>query len=148
MEVPFDMKLATCRLCRRIFTSSGSVTCPECMEHLGSCFRLICGYLNNNLKVEVDARALSETLNIDIRYVQALIDLKYFEPIVLSGTKDEVAKKVELARRIQVSLEKSIGMRDAGRTGTPGNDAGEGDGNDSTNMMYAQDKHGNKRRWK
>ena len=151
MEVPFDMKLATCRLCRRIFTSSGSTTCPECMEHLGSCFRLICGYLNNNLKVEVDARALSETLDIDIRYVQALIDLKYFEPIVLSGTKDEVAKKVELARRIQVSLEKSIGMRDAARSGkteTLGGDAGEGDGKDSKNMMYAQDKHGNKRRWK
>ena len=94
---------------------------------------------------------MSETLDIDIRYVQALIDLKYFEPIVLSGTKDEVAKKVELARRIQTSLEKSIGMRDAarsGKTGTLGDNAGEGDMNDSTNMMYAQDKYGNKRRWK
>ncbi len=90
-------------------------------------------------------------LKIDIRYVQALIDLKYFEPIMLPGTKDEVAKKVELARRIQASLSKSLGMHDVSRsggTGPFGNNVGEANTNGSPNVMYAQDKHGNRKRWK
>ena len=127
MEVPFDMKLATCRLCRRIFTSSGSVTCPECMEHLGSCFRLICGYLNNNLKVEVDARALSETLDIDIRYVQALIEMGYLERNASGDAAGETETKQGLVGKLRASAAKS--------DGTP---------KESSAGMYARNKYGDK----
>ena len=119
------------------------------MEYLDSCFRVIRKYLDDNPRTELDAIALSLKLNIDPQTIRTLIGLKYFEPIVIPGTKDEVTKKVKLARRIQASLAQSLGMRgdaflEKSDEPLPAQDGK--DGLDTRNAMFAQERHGSKKK--
>jgi hypothetical protein len=119
------------------------------MERIDSCFRVIRKYLDDNPRMELDAYALSQALDIDIFDIRTLIDLKYFEPIVIPGTKDEVTKKVKLARRIQTSLAQSLGMRESPlseEAGESGKTNGARNDPDSLNAMFAQDRHGSRRK--
>lgn len=119
------------------------------MEYLDSCFRVVRKYLDDNPRTELDATALSQKLNIAPQTILALIDLKYFEPIVIPGTKEEVTKKVKLARRIQASLAQSLGMSgdaflEKSEEPRPARD--EKDTLDARNAMFAQERHGAKKR--
>lgn len=119
------------------------------MEYLDSCFRVIRKYLDDNPRTELNPIALSQKLNIDLQTIRALIGMKYFEPIVIPGTKEEVTKKVKLARRIQVSLAQSLGMSGDAfleKSEEPRLAQDEKDTLDTQNAMFAQERHGTKKR--
>ena len=142
-------KLTTCRQCGKVFLSVRAETCPKCMEYLDSCFRVIRKYLDDNPRTELNPIALSQKLNIDLQTIRALIGMKYFEPIVIPGTKEEVTKKVKLARRIQASLAQSLGMNGDAfleKSEEPRLAQDEKDTLDTQNAMFAQERHGTKKR--
>ncbi len=132
------MKLKTCTLCRKLFSSDGPDICPICMEQIDAGFQTVRNYIETNPDADLDAYSLSVALNIDLRYVQAMVRLGYLEPIgepepvPETATGDETARKIELARQIQASLSKSVETQE------------EKNSRGARTMMYAQDKYGNK----
>ena len=134
------MKLMTCTICRRLFSSDGPDIGPICMEHIDAGFQTVRNYIETNPGADVDAYSLSAALNIDLRYVQALVRLGYLEPIENpepleqpeSETEDDATRKMDLARQLQASLSRSLEAQ------------GERNSRGARTMMYAQDKYGNK----
>lgn len=132
------MKLMTCSLCQKLFSGDGPEICPNCMDRLNSLFHVIRDYIENNPEKDLDAYSLSKALDIDLRYVQALVRLEYLEPMVLPLPEpaevqelgDETEKKRVLARQLQESLSKSLASQE------------QKSSRGLKNAMYAQDKYG------
>ena len=135
------MKLITCKLCGKVFSSPGPNMCPKCMSDLDEYFQQIRTFLRDKPKMLLNAEELSEEVGIDIRYVQALVHMGYLERLGVTESEDEAAKKMDLAKQLQASLSKS-----SGTTGDPRPaKKDEKDSKGSLNAMYAQDKYGTKR---
>ncbi len=134
------MKLKTCTLCRKLFSSNGSDICPICMEHIDASFQIVRNYIETNPDADLDAYSLSVALNIDLRYVQALVRLGYLQPVENpepfedpeSATGDDATRKIDLARQLQASLSRSVEAQE------------ERNPKGARTAMYAQDKYGSK----
>lgn len=135
------MKLITCKLCGKVFSSPGPNVCPKCMSDLDEYFQQIRTFLRDKPKMLLNADQLSEEVGIDIRYVQALVHMGYLERLGVTEPEDEAAKKIDLAKQLQASLSKSSGTTPDSRPAKKE----EKDSKSSLNAMYAQDKHGTKR---
>ena len=101
------MRLTTCRLCARAFPSDGPTACPQCAEKLDSLFRQVREYLRDNPQKALNAEALAAELGIDIRYVQALIEMGHLERSVPGEATDETQTKRGFVRNLRTSPAKS-----------------------------------------
>ncbi len=97
------MKLTTCRLCAKAFPSDGPYTCPQCTDELDSLFRQVRAYLRDNPKKALNTEALAEELGIDIRYVQALVEMGYLERSVPGDANGETKTKRGLVGKLRAS---------------------------------------------
>ena len=97
------MRLTTCRLCARAFPSDGPTACPQCAEKLDSLFRQVREYLRDNPQKALNAEALAAELGIDIRYVQALIEMGHLERSVPGEATDETQTKRGFVRNLRTS---------------------------------------------
>ncbi|MDD2206582.1 MAG: hypothetical protein WCQ97_03340 [Aminobacterium sp.] len=101
------MNLVTCKLCGKVFSSSRGKICPECLDEVDNLYRRVREFLRDNASRNYDVESLSEATGIDIRYIQALIDLKYIDRDVQSNFKDEEQeKKDRLLKEFQKNLDK------------------------------------------
>ena len=121
------MRLTTCRLCARAFPSDGPTACPQCAEKLDSLFRQVREYLRDNPRKALNAEALASELEIDIRYVQALIEMGYLERNASGDAAGETETKQGPVGKLRASAAKSAG--------TP---------KESSAGMYARNKYGDK----
>ena len=121
------MRLTTCRLCARAFPSDGPTACPQCAEKLDSLFRQVREYLRDNPRKALNAEALAAELEIDIRYVQAMIETGYLKRDVSGDATGETETKRGVVRKLRTSATKSAE--------TP---------KETSAGMYARNKYGNK----
>ena len=134
------MKLKTCTICRKLFSSDGPDICPICMEHIDASFQIVRNYIETSPDADLDAYSLSVALNIDPRYIQALVRLGYIEPIEDPepvddpeyATESDAARKLDLALQLQASLSRSVEAQE------------ERSSKGTRATMYAQDKYGSK----
>ena len=125
------MKLTMCKLCGKAFPSNGPTTCPQCIDDLDVLYRQVREFLRENPKKALNSEEMAEELGIDIRRVQALVEMGYLERNVVGDAVSEKDRKQDLVRKLQASLSKSA---EASR--------------ESSSRMYAQDKYGDKGRGK
>ena len=114
------MPLLTCKLCGKIFTSSGGRTCPSCLKELDALYPKVREYLRDNPKAEFNVDTLSEELNADIRYIQALTDMGYLDRDLDSRVDGAAASRQKLAKEFEDSLKQ---MRQAASTRELGKNA-------------------------
>ena len=93
------MALMTCKLCEKIFTSAGGRTCPECLKQLDELYPVVRQHLRDNPKEAFNVDTLATELDIDIRKIQALVDMGYLERdahrIGSSEEREKLAKEFE-----------------------------------------------------
>ena len=104
------MPLQPCRLCGKIFTSSGGRTCPACLKRLDELYPRVRSYLRDNPKEGFNVDMVAEELEVDIRDVQGLVDLGYLDRDIGKQTDPETVKRQKLAKELEGSLKD---MRDA-----------------------------------
>ena len=121
------MKLITCKLCGKLFSSPGANTCPKCMNDLDEYFQQIRTYLRDKPKMLLNAEELSEEVGIDIRYVQALIEMGHLERSVPGEATDETQTKRGFVRNLRTSPAQSAETPKGTSVG-----------------MYARNKYGDK----
>ena len=112
------MPLLPCRLCGKIFTSSGGRTCPACHAHLDELYPRVREYLRDNPKVSFNAEMVSDALDVDIRHIQGLLDLGYLDRDIGKQTDIETLKRQKLAQEFEASLKQmkeTSASRDSGR---------------------------------
>ena len=98
------MPLQTCSLCGKIFTSSGGRTCSDCMSRLDQLYPKVREYLRDNPKLNFNVETIAETLEVDIRDVQGLVDHGYLDRDIGRQTSQEALKRQKLALEFESSL--------------------------------------------
>ena len=98
------MPLLSCRLCGKIFTSSGGRTCPACHTRLDELYPRVREYLRDNPKVDFNVETLAEELDSDIRDVQALVDMGYLDRDVDRQSDADTLSRQKLAKEFENSL--------------------------------------------
>jgi hypothetical protein len=104
------MALLTCKLCGKLLTSTGERICPACLLHLDQLYPDVRDFLRDHAKIDFNVEDVAEEMNVDIRYIQALVDKGYLDRDL--GRKDagrEDANRQKLARELENSLKQ---MRD------------------------------------
>ena len=112
------MPLLTCKLCGKVFSSSGGRTCPECLKDLDELYPRVREYLRDNPKVEFNVNTLADTLNTDIRYVQALTDMGYLDRDLKrlgGGAADSRQKLAQEFENTLNQMKQAKASRDSGR---------------------------------
>jgi hypothetical protein len=121
--------LITCKLCGKVFTSNSGKVCPQCLEELDDLYPRVREFLRDHASQEYNAEELAEEVGVDIRYIQALIDLKYIERNV-SSEEEEQKKRERLLKEFQKNLDE--GKRRSTST--------------ETTRTYGQERYGEKGR--
>ena len=98
------MPLLSCRLCGKIFTSAGGRTCPACLARLDELYPKVREFLRDNPKAEFNVETLSDELDVDIRDVQALVDMGYLDRDLDRSARSEDANRQQLAKEFENSL--------------------------------------------
>ena len=104
------MPLAPCKLCGKIFTSSGGRTCPACHERLDKLYPTVRQYLRDNSKRAFNVETVADEMELDIRDIQALLDLGYLDRDIGGQPDAEKIKRQKLAQEFENSLKQ---MKDA-----------------------------------
>ena len=73
------MPLLKCKLCDKIFNSAGGRTCSECLKSLDELYPKVRSYLRDHPDAEFHVDTLAEEMKIDVRKIQALVDMGYLE---------------------------------------------------------------------
>lgn len=98
------MPLLTCRLCGKIFNSAGGRTCTACLTRLDELYPKVRAFLRDNPKVGLNVETLAERLEVDIRDVQALVDMGYLDRDVEKTQSPEESARQKLASEFENSL--------------------------------------------
>jgi hypothetical protein len=98
------MPLLTCKLCGKLFTSAGGRTCPACLDRLDELYPKLREFLRDNPKIAFNVESLSETLGMDIRDIQALVDMGYLDRDLEKSVQTSDVDKQKLAREFENSL--------------------------------------------
>ena len=124
------MPLLTCKLCGKIFSSSGGRTCPACHKRLDDLYPRVREYLRDNPKTGFNAEMVAAEMEVDIRDIQGLLDLGYLDRDVGSQTNSETLRRQKLAQEFESSLKQ---MKDASaQSNKP--------------VSYGQQRYGDKKR--
>ncbi|MCL2010945.1 MAG: hypothetical protein FWG71_10450 [Synergistaceae bacterium] len=127
------MPLLSCRLCGKIFTSSGGRTCSACHARLDKLYPRVREYLRDNPSVGFNVEMVSEALEVDIRDVQGLVDLGYLSRDIGRQTDVDTLRRQKLAQEFESSLKQ---MRDTSDQ--------RGDVGKSSAASYGQQRYGDK----
>ena len=98
------MPLISCKLCGKIFTSSGGRTCPACHTRLDELYPRVREYLRDNPKVGFNVETIAEYIDADIRDVQSLVDMGYLDRDVNRQTDAATVQRQKLAKEFEDSL--------------------------------------------
>ena len=98
------MALVTCKLCRKVFTAAGGRTCPDCKKRLDDLYMKVRDFLRDNPKIEFNVDTLSDSLDADIRDVQALVDMGYLDRDFKANLSGEESSRQKLALELEKSL--------------------------------------------
>ena len=124
------MPLLPCRLCGKVFTSSGGRTCSACHTRLDELYPRVRRYLRDNPKVNFNVEAIAEEMEADIRDVQSLVDMGYLDRDVGKQTNTEETKRQKLAKEFEDSLKQ---MKDTPAT-------------NKAPVSYGQQRYGDKKK--
>ena len=127
------MPLITCRLCGKLFTSSGGRTCPACHTRLDELYPRVREYLRDNPKVNFNVEMIADELDADIRDVQSLVDMGYLDRDIGRQTDPDTVKRQKLAQEFENSLKQikeSSGQRGAAKSA----------------VSYGQQRYGDKKK--
>ena len=123
------MPLLTCKLCGKIFSSSGGRTCPACHKRLDDLYPRVREYLRDSPKSGFNVEMVADDLDVDIRDIQGLLDLGYLDRDVDAQSNSEALRKQKLAQELENSLKQM-------KTSTQGNKP----------VSYGQQRYGDKKR--
>ncbi len=126
------MPLLSCKLCGKIFTSAGGRTCPACLQRLDELYPRVRDFLRDNPKLQFNVETLSAELEVEIRDIQALVDMGYLDRDLARSTNSQEASKQKLAQEFENSLKQ---MKDS---------AAQRDSAKSTAASYGQQRYGEK----
>ena len=104
------MPLLSCRLCGKVFSSAGGRTCTMCLAQLDNLYPRVREYLRDNPKIGFNIETLSEEMNEDVRYIQALVDMGYLDRDAGKYVSEEALNRQKLAKELEGSLKQ---MRDS-----------------------------------
>ncbi|MGI6784082.1 MAG: hypothetical protein ACOX5A_07605 [Aminivibrio sp.] len=112
------MNLITCRLCGRLFSAARGKICSTCLDELDDLYPKVREFLRDHSKEAFNVEDIAEGMDIDIRQVQALVELGYLDRDAGRGGAgdDERRRKEELARQLQASLDSSAASKTSERT--------------------------------
>jgi hypothetical protein len=130
----FFMALLTCKLCGKLLTSSGGDRiCPACITRLDELYPDVREFLRDHPKMEFNVEDVAEGLEVDIRYVQALVDRGYLDRDTDKNTLDrEDQNRQKLAKELENSIKQ---MKD---------DAARREAARSSVVSYGQERYGEK----
>ena len=126
------MPLLPCKLCGKLFSSSGGRTCTACHSRLDELYPRVREHLRDNPKVAFNVETVAEAMEVDIRDIQGLIDMGYLDRDIGTQTGSEVTRRQQLAKEFEDSLKQMQGI--SGR-------AGKG-----AAVSYGQQRYGDKKR--
>ena len=112
------MPLLTCKLCGKLFSSSGGRTCTECHTYLDELYPKVREYLRDNPKEGFNIEALAKGLDADVRYIQALADMGYLDRDLAGRAGPQTADREKLAKEFEDSLKQmkeASAFRDAAK---------------------------------
>ena len=124
------MPLLTCKLCGKIFSSSGGRTCPACHKRLDELYPRVREYLRDHPKSAFNVEMVADDLEVDIRDIQALLDLGYLDRDVGSQTDSDTIRRQKLAQEFETSLKQM--------KGTPAQS--------NKSVSYGQQRYGDKKK--
>ncbi len=107
------MNLITCKLCGRLFSANRGKMCSTCLDDLDDLYPKVREFLRDHSKEAFNVEGIAEGMDIDIRQVQALVELGYLDRDVGNdgGGDEDRRRKEELARQLQASLDSSLSSR-------------------------------------
>ena len=116
------MPLISCRLCGKLFSSSGGRTCTACHSRLDDLYPRVREYLRDNPKVAFNVETVSEAMEVDIRDIQGLVDLGYLDRDIGAQPSPEEVRRQKLAQEFEDSLKqmKASAQRDSSKTASYG----------------------------
>lgn len=108
-----QMNLVTCRLCGRLFSAARGKICSTCLDELDDLYPKVREFLRDHSKEAFNVEGIAEGMDLDIRQVQALVELGYLDrSLGVDGAADEDRRRKEdLARQLQASLDSSISSK-------------------------------------
>jgi hypothetical protein len=103
----FFMALLTCKLCGKLLTSSGGDRiCPACVTRLDELYPDVREFLRDHPKMEFNVEDVAEGLEVDIRYIQALVDRGYLDRDTDKNSSDrEDQNRQKLAKELENSIQ-------------------------------------------
>lgn len=125
------MPLLSCRLCGKVFTSSGGRTCSACIARLDELYPRVREYLRDNPKIAFNVERVADALEVDIRDIQALADMGYLDRDIGMQDDSETLKRQKLAQEFESSLKQ---MKDTSRPSAA----------KSPSVSYGQQRYGDK----
>ena len=128
------MPLLTCRLCGKIFNSSGGRTCQACHSRLDDLYPLVRQYLRDNAKTVFNVETVAEGMEVDIRDIQGLVDLGYLDRDIAGQGSPEETKRQKLAQELENSVKQ---MKEA---------SARQDAAKSVAASYGQQRYGDKKK--
>jgi len=126
------VNLVTCKLCGRLFSATRGKICVTCLDEIDDLYPKVREFLRDHSKESFNVEQIADGMDLDIRYVQALVELGYLDRGVKADPEEEEEKrrKEALARQLQASLENSASSKAAEVSG----------------RMYGQQRYGTEKK--
>ena len=99
------MGLKKCRLCGKVFAIGSAKYCGDCIKGLSKLYGSVHEYMRDHYDETFDIEKLSEGMNVDPAYINALVDLGYIDSTIRQDNIDENRRK-QLAAAFNSELEK------------------------------------------
>ena len=100
------MPLLSCKLCGKAFNSAGGRTCSACLARIEAMYPDVRDFLRDNPKIEFNVETLAEELDVEIRDIQALVDMGYLDRDLKGDYRSEDSSRQKLAKEFEDSLKR------------------------------------------
>jgi hypothetical protein len=92
-----------CKLCRKLFSSSGGRICQDCYKYLDEIYPAVRTYIRDNNNPRLDVAEIADALEFPIKYVQGLVDCGYLNRDLPNAkpSENEDSEKDKLSRELQ-----------------------------------------------
>ena len=107
------MNLVTCKLCGRLFSANRGRICTTCLDEIDGLYPKVREFLRDHSKENFNVEQIADGMDLDIRFVQALVELGYLDRGIGADpeAEEEKRRKETLARQLQASLENSASAK-------------------------------------
>ena len=89
------MNLVTCKLCGRLFSAARGKICVTCLDELDGLYPKVREFLRDHSKENFNVEQIADGMDLDIRYVQALVELGYLASLSCKLPHCKLALKVD-----------------------------------------------------